>query len=90
MIPVKYNATFYIFSKRDLLGSSETTTVTLMVIFHDQLIPAQGNLRRSVAAIKSEKIEDDWHTGDRTILLANFSLTMISCRIIRTRRHLAK
>jgi len=49
-------------SKRDLLGSSETTTVTLMVIFHDQLIPAQGNLRRSVAAIKSEKIEDDWHT----------------------------
>ena len=34
-----------------------------MTVFHDQLIPAQGNLRRSVAAIRSEKIEDDWHTG---------------------------
>ena len=31
-----------------------------MTVFHDQLIPAQGNLRRSVAAIRSEKIEDDW------------------------------
>ena len=35
----------------------------LKTIYHDRIIPAQGNLRRSVAAIKNEKIEDDWHTG---------------------------
>ena len=64
-----------------------------MTVFHDQLIPAQGNLRRSVAAIRSEKIEDDWHTGNFTcdeVSISNFSSKLLNHSNLKTHHQTAK
>ena len=76
-----------------MVGSSESTTVTLMTVFHDQLIPAQGNLRRSVAAIRSEKIEDDWHTGKfafNGVSLSNFFVKLLNHSNLKTHHQTVK
>ena len=64
-----------------------------MTVFHDQLIPAQGNLRRSVAAIRSEKIEDDWHTGNFTrdeVSISKFSAKLLNHSNLKTHHQTAK
>ena len=64
-----------------------------MTVFHDQLIPAQGNLRRSVAAIRSEKIEDDWHTGNFTryeVSISKFSVKLLNHSNLKTHHQTAK